>query len=140
MEIKVYAAMRAFIVHNGKILLIRESLKYESPNQGKYDVPGGKVKPEERFDDCLTREIKEETGLTVTLGKPFSVCEWRPVVKGIKNHIVGTFFECFADSPNVTLSESHDEYLWISPKEYNKYPLIKSSTKAFEDYLTFKKT
>jgi 8-oxo-dGTP diphosphatase len=64
METKVFVALRAFIVHQGKILIIRESSLYnKSPNKGKYDVVGGKVNPGERFDLALKREVEEEVGV-----------------------------------------------------------------------------
>ena len=136
MEIKLFTATKAFIVHDGKILLLKESTKYtDGANAGRFDVVGGRIKPGQRFDESLMREIKEETGLEVRLGRPFFVSEWRPVVRGEQWHIVGTFFECFADSDNVALSEDHEEYVWIDPKEHKKYNLIDNLIPAFESYL-----
>jgi len=83
----------------------------------------------------LLREIKEETGLNVRLGKPFHVDEWRPVKNNEQWHIVATFFECFSDSDNVILSEDHDKYEWIDPKSYKAYNLIQNLFPAFDAYL-----
>lgn len=136
MEPKLFVATKAFIVHEGKVLLVRESTKYEEgANAGKFDVVGGRVKPGQRFDESLRREIKEEVGLEVQIGRPFFVNEWRPVVKGEQWQIVGVFFECAADSRAITLSTDHDEYAWIDPEEYKKYPLIGNLHPAFEAYL-----
>jgi len=135
-EPKLFVATKAFIVHNGKVLILRESTKYQSgANIGKFDVVGGRVEPGQRFDESLAREIKEETGLNVKIGKPFFVNEWRPVVKGEQWQIVGTFFECVADSDNVKLSNDHDDHKWIDPKEYKNHPLIENLQPAFEAYL-----
>ena len=72
MEPKLFVAMKAFIVHDGKVLILRESPKdTERTNVGKYDVVGGRVKLGQRFDESLLREIHEETGLAVKIGKPF---------------------------------------------------------------------
>jgi 8-oxo-dGTP diphosphatase len=136
METKLFAATKAFIVHDGKILILRESSKYaDGSNSGRYDVPGGRIKPGQRFDESLLREIKEETGLSVTIGRPFFVNEWRPVVKGEQWQIIGTFFECLAGSDKVKLSEDHDDYLWIKPEDYRKYELIENLRPAFQAYL-----
>ncbi len=79
---KIFAACKAFVNYNGKILILRESGKYEDgTNVGRYDIPGGRVQPGESFDQGLIREIKEETGLDVEIGRPFAVVEWRPVVR-----------------------------------------------------------
>ncbi len=136
MEPKLFVATKAFIVHNGKILILRESSKYEDgSNIGRYDVVGGRVKPGQGFKESLIREIKEETGLKVKIGKPFFVDEWRPVVGGKEWQIVGIFFECLSESNKVILGHDHDDYLWIDPKDYKKYNLIEKLSSAFEAYL-----
>lgn len=134
---KVFAATKAFLNYKGKILILQESSRYsDGTNTGKFDVVGGRVELGQRFDESLIREIKEETGLKVKIGKPFYVGEWRPVVKDEQWQIVGTFFECFAKTDKVKLSEDHDEFLWINPKDYKKYDLIPNLIPAFEAYLT----
>ena len=132
---KQNVAMKAFVIYNGKVLLLRESLKYESPNTGKWDVPGGRVKPGERFDQGLIREIKEETGLEIKLDKPFSVREWRPAIREVEHQIIGTFIECFADSDEVILSRDHDRYEWINPEDHKNYDLVGELPQVFGDYL-----
>lgn len=132
---KQNVAMKAFVIYNGKVLLLRESSEYESPNKGKYDVPGGRVKVGERFDQGLIREIKEETGLEIKLNDPFSVREWRPIIGGIEHQIIGTFIKCFVDSDEVILSKDHDRHEWINPEDYKNYDLVGVLPKVFEDYL-----
>ena len=128
-------AMKAFVIHDGRILILRESPEYESSNTGKWDVPGGRVNPGENIEESLLREIEEETGLIPKLGKAFSVREWGPVIRGVKHQIVGTFRECFSDSNEVKLSGDHDEYEWIHPENYKNYNLVGQLPYAFEDYL-----
>jgi|SRR3989344_2254423 len=136
MEIKLFAATKAFIVYNDKVLIIRESSKYSDGTQvGKFSIPGGRINPGERFDEALLREIKEETGLDITIGKPFHVDEWRVMKNNEQWQIIATFFECFVDSDNVILSEDHDKYEWINPKEYKNYNIIQNLSLAFEAYL-----
>lgn len=133
---KLFVATKAFVNFKGKILILRESDKYEDgSNAAKYDVTGGRIEPGQRFDESLLREIKEETGLDAKIGKPFFVNEWRPQVRGEQWQIVGTFFECFVDSDKVILSKDHDEALWIDPKEYKQYNLTSAIVPAFEEYL-----
>jgi 8-oxo-dGTP diphosphatase len=79
---KLFIATKAFVVKGGKVLIVRESSKYdEGTNAAKFDVVGGRLKPGERFDENLRREVKEETGLDIQIGKPFFVNEWRPVMR-----------------------------------------------------------
>lgn len=140
MEIKIFAATKAFILYNGKILLLRESGQYvDGTNGGRYDVVGGRVEPGQRFDDSLCREIKEETSLKVTIGRPFFVNEWRPLVRGEQWQIIGTFFVCFAESDSVILSTDHDSFVWIDPKDFKQYDIIENLIPAFESYLGLNK-
>lgn len=136
MEPKLFVATKALIVHEGKVLVVREASSYsEGTNLNKYDVVGGRLKPGERFDESLLREVKEETGLDVEIGKPFFVNEWRPVVKGEPWQIVGIFFVCTPKDTNVILSSDHDDYQWIDPKEYNSFPIIENLKVVFEAFL-----
>lgn len=133
---KLFVATRGFIFYKGKLLIIRESLKYvDGVNVSKWDLPGGRIKPGERFDESLLREVFEETGLKVKIGKVFDVEEWRPKVRDEQWQIVGICFECKALSFKVKLSEDHDDYKWIKPEDYTKYELILTIVPAFPKLL-----
>jgi 8-oxo-dGTP diphosphatase len=134
---KLFIAVKALVKNKeGKILLIRESQKYKEGTQaGKFDVIGGRVEPGEKFDECLIREIKEEIGLDVKIGKPFFVNEVRPVVKGEQWQIIRIFFECLTEEENVQLSEDHDEFIWINPEDYQTSNVIENLYPVFEAYL-----
>lgn len=135
-DVKLFVATKAFIIHGGKVLILRESSKYkDGTNVNKYDVVGGRIEPGQKFDDSLVREVREETGLTISIEKPFYVSEWRPTVRGEQWQIVGIFFKCTASSNLVVLSEDHDDYQWIDPKEYKDSNLIDNLGPVFEAYL-----
>jgi len=135
-EVRLFTATKALIVHEGKVLVLRESSKYvEGTNSGRFDVVGGRITPGERFEDALKREIFEETGLSVKIGKPFFVNESWPVVKGEKWQVVRIFFEAFSEDNKVILSEDHDKYEWINPNNFRNYPIIENLVPVFEAYI-----
>ena len=132
---KFFLATKAFITYNDKVLILREATTNpDGTNEGKYDVPGGRLEPGESPATSLAREIKEETGLTVTIGKPFDVGEWRPVVRGEQWQIVAIYMTCEAHSDVVTLSKEHDEYTWIDPKDFKQYTLMDNLFEVFRGY------
>jgi 8-oxo-dGTP diphosphatase len=136
METKTFTATKAFIDYQGKILILREAKTYkDGSNIGKYHIPGGRVKPGQNWKESLLREIKEESGLDIKIGKPFFVSEWRPVVKNEEWQIIGIFFKCYTDSDKVKLSEEHDDFLWINPKNYKEYDLVEDLIPVFVAYL-----
>ncbi len=133
--IRLFVATKAFVVHEGKVLILQESTQYaDGSNAGRFDVPGGRVQPGERFDEGLRREIQEETGLNVDIVQPFFVNEWRPVVRGEQWQIVGIFFVCRAENESVQLSKDHQHFEWINPRDYKNYQLIENLHPAFDAF------
>ncbi|MFC1687340.1 NUDIX domain-containing protein [Patescibacteria group bacterium] len=136
MDPKLFIATKAFIVHNEKVLIVKESQAYtDGTNEGKFDVVGGRMRPGQNFEESLKREVLEETGLSVDIGNPFFVNEWYPVVRDEKWHVVGIFFECRATTDKVTLGIDHNEFRWIDPKDFRKVDLIDNLVPTFIAYL-----
>lgn len=127
-------AMKAVIVNDaGKVLILREAVTYGDGTQlGRYHMPGGRVEAGENFEAALKREVREEIGLEVAIDKPVYVGEWRPVIKGIQNQIIGVFFRCRPLSTAVTLSYEHDEFAWIDPKDWRDYDVMDPEDKVLE--------
>ena len=47
------------------ILIGKHSRNDDKPYPGRWDLPAGKLKENETLEECLVREIKEETGFDV---------------------------------------------------------------------------
>lgn len=54
-----------YIEQNGCFLMLHRTKKKQDPNQGKWIGPGGKFEEGETPEECVVREVWEETGLTL---------------------------------------------------------------------------
>ncbi len=63
-----YDVTAAVISRNGKVLIAQRPL--EGMLGGLWEFPGGKQKPGETLAECLKREIQEELGLEIQVGRP----------------------------------------------------------------------
>lgn len=63
----------AVIIQNNEVLLIRRA---KAPRKGEWSLPGGGVELGETTETALIREVKEETGLNVTLGDVVDVIDF----------------------------------------------------------------
>ena len=55
-----------YIERNGRYLMLHRVKKEHDENRDKWIGIGGKFEPGESPEDCVLREVKEETGLTLT--------------------------------------------------------------------------
>jgi A/G-specific adenine glycosylase len=63
----------AVIWRDGKILIDRR--KPGGTLGGLWEFPGGKLEPGETISQCITREIREELGIEITVGQELIVLE-----------------------------------------------------------------
>lgn len=66
MEIKTKLTTLCYIEKDGKYLMLHRVLKKNDINKDKWIGVGGHFEKGESPEDCLLREVKEETGLTLT--------------------------------------------------------------------------
>ncbi len=134
-------AVKAFIRNDeGKILILKEADEYsDGTNPEKWQIPGGRLKPGERYNQALKREIKEETNLEIEIEDPFTIGEWRPKIQGEKFQIVAVFFKCRKTLGEVKLSEEHSEYRWINPENPPNLDFIGNVPERIEKYLQNKR-
>lgn len=115
----MYVALKALIVKNGKILIIKRSFK-EDVYANEWDLPGGKLKFGENPVNGLKREVSEETGLKIKIIKPISVWTF---FKSRKTQVIGITFLAKVVSGKIRLGKEHTDFKWISPEEIDKYKI-----------------
>ena len=112
---------RGICEYNGKVLLLKIRSR-SAHDAGKWEIPGGKVKKFEFFDEALKREYLEETGLEVDVDSLYNVvrndytaCKTNEDVKSIQ-----LIMKVTCESDEVVISEEHDDYGWFSWDEVDK--------------------
>lgn len=110
--------VRGICEHDGKFLLLKVRSK-SAHDAGKWEIPGGKVKKCEFFDNALKREYLEETGLEIDIVSLYNVvrndytaCKTSEEVKSIQ-----LIMKVTCESDDVKISEEHDEFGWFSQEE-----------------------
>lgn len=112
----------------GNILLVKESEK-SSWKPGRWSLPGGKIDPGEDFLQAIHREMREETGVTVTVEGLFRieelVEEFSTDFRLVHHYIfVVTIKEgqlTPADSTSVLQFFSKDDLQKLTPNDYTEY-------------------
>lgn len=95
--------------NDGRCLLLKRSLSSEG-NPGKWDLPGGKVDPGEKFEDALLREVGEETGLSVYPERVLAAAE----SEVSSARVAYLIMEGSTDSTEVRLRRGeHEAHAWV---------------------------
>jgi 8-oxo-dGTP diphosphatase len=131
---QLFVGAKALVHYQGKVLLLRESKDYiDGAEEGKWDVPGGRIESDEEVRAGLIREVKEESGLDIAPGKLLGAFDGFPVIRGEKCHVVRVYFLCEATHDAVTLSQDHDAYDWVSPENPGNKILVSDIKEILEE-------
>ena len=96
----------------GRYLFVRRS-GVARHHAGKWEPPGGKMDAGEAVDVTLEREVSEETGLRIRDLHVAGAVEGETE----QSRFVGLMFEAIAEPGEVTLSDEHDAFVWVTPAE-----------------------
>ncbi len=103
-------AVVAAIIRNNKNQLLITKRPAHVHLGGFWEFPGGKVDPGEDDRQALVREIREETGLDVRVGKLF----WRELAHFPEKTVRLNFYNCtLSHEPQTVTPDEIDDYRWV---------------------------
>ena len=115
----MYNTTLCYSTRGDEVLMLHRVKKKNDINKDKWIGIGGKFEGEESPDECLLREAKEETGLTLT--------NWRcrGVITFLCDGVEGEFMYLFtADGFEGQLKECDEgELQWVSRTFLNSLPM-----------------
>ena len=101
----ILVAACALVDADGRVLLAKRPKG--RPLEGLWEFPGGKCEPGEALAPCMARELREELGVTATVGREiFSIAHEYPD-RIVRLH----FFECQCDDEPVP--QLGQEMRWV---------------------------
>lgn len=113
---KPLRVLAAIISRDGRLLIARR--KKGDRFEGLWEFPGGKLEPEEKPEECLAREMKEEFGVEVRVGdflgsiRYVSPCLSVELSAYAVAHISGAYH-----------LYDHDEIRWVTADECRSFAL-----------------
>jgi 8-oxo-dGTP diphosphatase len=118
-EDQFWVGVHGIVADGGRMLVLKRApgMSYKP---GTWDLPGGHLVIGELFEECVAREIQEETGLTVTIER----------LLGIHNSIgpyLQAIYACAIDGPRreiVLRPYEHIEARWVTLSELSGLELI----------------
>ena len=104
----------AILIRNGKILIAKR--KADDRQAGKWEFPGGTVEPNESPETCLKREMQEEFGIEVSVGKFFGESIYHYDHGAIKLLAYLTSFVSGNLAP-----KDHSAFRWVSTEQLSDF-------------------
>ncbi len=104
----------AILAKDGKVLIAKR--KPDDKQPGKWEFPGGKIEAGESARECLKREMREEFGIDVRVG--------RLLGQSIYHYSHGSIrllaYQAEWQAGELALRD-HSEYVWVSYDRLNEF-------------------
>ncbi len=116
----VRTVVAALITRNSKLLVCQR--KRGDSNALKWEFPGGKVEEGESAAEALVRELREELGVTATIGA--EVYRTRHRYKELSDDLVLIFFWATIEVSALIQNFEFERFEWAGPTVLPKYDFL----------------
>jgi mutator protein MutT len=97
-------SIKGIIIYDNKVLLLKNE-------RNEWELPGGRLEPDETPEQCVIREIKEELNIFCSVKKLVDV--WVYKVFSDRNVFIVTYLcECLG-RPQIVISDEYMDYKWL---------------------------
>ena len=117
LELLPIASVEAIISKDNSLLFLRRK---NSPANGQWWFPGGRIRKGETLEETLYREVKEETGLEVIESELVNV--YSRIFDERHDITIAYFCKCKQDI--ITLNNEHSEYKYFKKLPKNIHPYL----------------
>ena len=123
-EDKTHLVLVNGIVVKGNKILISKRAEHEPHQPGKWTIPGGKVERTQGnifnvFEDTLTREVEEETGVKI---KPeVTLLTNNTFIRSTGQHVIALTFLSYWESGEAVHLEDTSAVEWIGGSELGDF-------------------
>ncbi len=124
---KLQVGVKVLIRRDDTYLFVRRSEAFKAGPQ-KWDIPGGRIEPNEALEVALAREVQEETGLSLTRVDKLLAAQ-DIFVADADVHVVRLTYIGKAEGDDVAISDEHDDYRWMTLDEVLAEPYVDSYVK-----------
>jgi 8-oxo-dGTP diphosphatase len=115
-------AVAGIIVRDGKILLVKRA---NEPSKGKWSIPGGSVEWKETLTEALKREVYEETGIKIEVGRLAAVFDLITKDESGNNtyHYILVYYLAEPVGGELKAGSDASEARWVHLDDLDKYDL-----------------
>jgi 8-oxo-dGTP diphosphatase len=116
----VPTVVAALITRNSKLLVCQRKRNDTHPLQ--WEFPGGKVEPGESLAEALTRELREELGVSATIGA--EVHRTRHRYRELPDDLLLIFFRATIEDSALLQNLQFEKYEWADPSLLQNYDFL----------------
>lgn len=128
----------AVILDGERVLLVKRG---HEPLKGQWSLPGGTVELGETLEEAVAREVREETGLTITIGPVVEVFDRidRGLDGRVRFHYVIVDFACTPASGALSHASDADDAQWVPVSDLAAYNVTQKATDVIRKALELAK-